>query len=47
MVIGDINVFSENIGFVNILVNDIFEISRNKELVINFGEIKIIVKNLL
>ncbi|MBS9771436.1 MAG: tandem-95 repeat protein, partial [Trichodesmium erythraeum GBRTRLIN201] len=44
---GDTNAFSENIGSANILVNDIPEISRNKELVINFGETKIIAKNLL
>ena len=44
---GGTTAFSENIGSANILVNDIPEVIRNNELVINLGETGTIAKNLL
>ncbi|NER03898.1 MAG: tandem-95 repeat protein, partial [Okeania sp. SIO3C4] len=45
--IGGTNAFSEGVGTANILVNDIPEVTRNRELVINLGDTTTISKNFL
>ncbi|MGB3513321.1 MAG: tandem-95 repeat protein, partial [Microcoleaceae cyanobacterium] len=45
--IGGTNAFSESVASANILVNDIPEVNKNSELVINLGETGSIGKNLL
>jgi hypothetical protein len=44
---GGTNAFSENIGFANILVNDVPEVINNNELVINLGKTETIAESLL